>query len=65
MITILKVFKGLFYKNNYGVTLIICFNFSLMDMKLNLSYYASIMVDAVKDLLCLKLSWRNRSGPST
>ena len=30
-----------------------------MDIKLNLSYYASIMLDAFKDLLCLKLCWYN------
>ena len=35
-----------------------------MDIKLNLSYYASIMLDAFKDLLCLKLCWHNRPGPT-
>ena len=34
-----------------------------MDIKLNLSYYVSIMLDAFKDLLCLKLCWHNRPGP--
>ena len=28
-----------------------------MDIKLNLSYYASIMLDAFSDLLCSKLCW--------
>ena len=35
-----------------------------MDIKLNLSYYASIMLDAFKDLLCSKLCWHNRPGPN-
>ena len=37
-----------------------------MDIKLNfnLSFYASIMLDAFKDLLCSKLCWHNRPGPS-
>ena len=35
-----------------------------MDIKLNLSYHASIMLDAFKDLLCSKLCWHNRPGPS-
>ena len=34
-----------------------------MDIKLNLSYYAIIMLHAFKDLLCLKLCWNNRPGP--
>ena len=34
-----------------------------MDIKLNLSYCASIMLNAFKDLLCSKLYWHNRSGP--
>ena len=34
-----------------------------MDIKLNLSYYASIMLDAFRDLLCSKLCWHNRPGP--
>ena len=36
-----------------------------MDIKLNLSYYASIMLDAFKDLLCSKLCWHNRPRPSS
>ena len=35
-----------------------------MDIKLNLSYYASIMLDAFQDLLCSKLCWHNRPGPN-
>ena len=35
-----------------------------MDIKLNLPYYASIMLDAFKDLLCSKLCWHNRPGSS-
>ena len=35
-----------------------------MDIKLNLSYYASIMLDDFKDLLCLKLCWHNWPGPN-
>ena len=35
-----------------------------MDIKLNLSYYASIMLDTFKDLLCSKLCWHNRPGPN-
>ena len=35
-----------------------------MDIKLNLSCYASIMPDAFKDLLCSKLCWHNRPVPS-
>ena len=35
-----------------------------MDIKLNLSYYASIMLDAFKDLLCSQLCWLNRPGPT-
>ena len=34
-----------------------------MDIKLNLFYYASIMLDAFIDLLCSKLCWHNRPGP--
>ena len=36
-----------------------------MDIKLNLSYFASIMLDAFEDLLCSKLCWHNRPGPNT
>ena len=39
-----------------------------MDIKLNLSYYAimlGIMLDAFKDLLCSKLCWHNRPGPTS
>ena len=35
-----------------------------MDIKLNVSYYASIILDAFKDLLCSKLCWNNRPGPT-
>ena len=35
-----------------------------MDIKLKLSYYTSIMLDTFKDLLCLKLCWHNRPGPT-
>ena len=31
--------------------------------ELNPSYYAGIMLDAFKDLLCSKLCWHNRPGP--
>ena len=31
-----------------------------MDIKLNLSYYARIILDAYKDLLCSKLCWHNK-----
>ena len=33
-----------------------------MNIKLNLSHYASIMLDAFKDVLCSKLCWHNRPG---
>ena len=35
-----------------------------MDIKLNLAYYASIMLNAIRDLLCLKLCWHNRPWPT-
>ena len=44
--------------------LIANYSLSLRHYKLNLSYYASIMLDAFKDLLCSKLCWHNRPGPS-
>ena len=34
-----------------------------MDIKLKLTYNASIMLDAFKDLLCSQLCWHNRPGP--
>ena len=34
-----------------------------MDIKLNPTYYASIMLDAFSDLLCSELCWDNRPGP--
>ena len=34
-----------------------------MDIKLDLPYYASIMLDTFKDPLCSKLCWHNRPGP--
>ena len=34
-----------------------------MDIKLYLTYYASIMLDAFTHLLCSKLCWHNRPGP--
>ena len=30
----------------------------------NISYYASIMLNAFSDLLCSELCWHNRLGPS-
>ena len=47
------------------VTLIILLSlfYLCMDIKLNLSYYASIMLDAFNNLLCSKLCWHNRPGP--
>ena len=53
------------------ITLIILLQFFLnniyiyIDIKLNLSYYASIVLDAFKHILCSKLCWHNRPGPST
>ena len=35
-----------------------------MDIKLNLTYYANIMLDTFIDLLCSKLCWHNRPGRS-
>ena len=35
-----------------------------MDIKLNLTYNASIMLNVFKDLLCSKLCWHNSPGPS-
>ena len=35
-----------------------------MDIKLNLFYYASIILHAFIDLLCSKLCWHNRPGPN-
>ena len=35
-----------------------------MDIKLYLSYYASIMLNAFGDLLYSKLCWHNRPGPT-
>ena len=33
--------------------------------ELNPTYYASIMLDAFNNLLCSKLCWHNRPGPTT
>ena len=35
-----------------------------MEIKLNLSYYANIMLDAFRDQLCSKLCWHNMHGPN-
>ena len=34
-----------------------------MKIVLNLSYFASIMLNVFRDLLCSKLCWYNRPGP--
>ena len=36
---------------------------NFIKIALKSSYYASIMLDAFRDLLCSKLCWHNRSGP--
>ena len=43
----------------FVVTFCLC-----MNIKQNLSYYASIMLDAFIDLLCSTLCWHNRPGPT-
>ena len=35
-----------------------------MDIKQNFSYYASIMLNSFKGLLCSTLCWHNRPGPN-
>ena len=48
-----------------AITLISLLQFSLLmyiDIKLNLTYYGSIMLDAFKELLCSKLCWHIRPG---
>ena len=36
-----------------------------MDIKLNLSYYASIMLNTFRDVSCSKLCWHNGPGHTT
>ena len=35
------------------------------NIKLNLSYYASIMLNVFRDLLCSNLCWHNRPAPNS
>ena len=35
-----------------------------MNIQLNLSYYASIMLNAFRDLLCSILCWHDSPGPT-
>ena len=48
------------YINPFVATFIKCIN-----ILLNISYYAGIMLNAFSDLLCSKLCWHNRLVPSS